>query len=165
MGSLYLWLKFIHVIASFTFIMGHGTAVAFAFRVKHEKELERVRAMLDLSGSMWPVYMLSWLVLMVAGVINGFIGHHWGRGWLWVSLVLMLAITVWMFSLGYKTYHPLRKAYGMPYHEGKEELPGGDPFPEEERVAKIAATKPMQLLAIGYGGFTVILWLMIFKPF
>jgi hypothetical protein len=33
MGSLYLWIKFIHVVAGFTFIMGHGVSVALAFRI------------------------------------------------------------------------------------------------------------------------------------
>ena len=121
--------------------------------------------MLDLSGSMWHVYMRSWLVLMIAGVVNGFMGQRWSRGWIWVSLVLMLVITVWMFFLGYRTYHPLRKAFGVPYQKGKNEMPAEEPLGEEERVALIAATRPMEMLAIGYGGFLLILWLMIFKTF
>ena len=165
MSSLYLWIKFIHVVASITFIMGHGTSIAFAFQVKREKDLDRVRAMLDLSGSMWNVYMLSWLVLMVAGIINAFMGNWWSQGWIWVSLGLMLVITVWMFVLGYRTYHPLRKAFGMPYNEGKKVIPAGEPLPEEERSALIAATKPMELLVVGYGGYILILFMMIFKPF
>jgi uncharacterized membrane protein len=165
MSSVYLWIKFIHVAASVTFIMGHGGAVAFSFRVKKEKELERVRAMLDLSQSMWGVYMLSWLVLMIGGIINGFMGKWWSQGWIWASLVLMLVITVWMFILGFKNYHPLRKAFGMPYRGTKGEFPAEEPLPEEERTALIAATRPMELLVIGYGGYVLILWLMIFKPF
>ena len=165
MSSLYLWIKFIHVVAGFTFIMAHGAAITFSFRVKHEKELERVSAMFALSESMWPVYMLSWLVLMIAGIANGFMGKWWSHGWIWVSLVLMIVITVWMFQLGYKTYHPLRKAYGLPYRDTKGDKPAEPPLAEEERVAIIAATKPMQMLVVGYGGFILILWLMIFKPF
>ena len=99
MSSLYLWIKFIHVVAGITFIMGHGAAIAFAFRVKKETAVERVRAMLDLSGSMWPVYMLSWLALMIAGIVNGFMHKLWSQGWIWVSLVLFIAITIWMFTL------------------------------------------------------------------
>jgi len=165
MSSLYQWVKFIHVAASFTFIMAHGAAITFSFRVKQEKELERVRAMFALSGSMWPIYMLSWLVLMVGGIVNGFMGHWWSRGWIWASLILMLVITVWMFLLGSRTYHPLRKAFGLPYQQGKEEMPAEEPLSEEERVGLIAATRPMELLVVGYGGFLLILWLMIFKPF
>jgi uncharacterized membrane protein len=165
MTSVYIWIKFIHVVGSVTFIMGHGAAIAFTFRVKKESELERVRAMLDLSSSMWSVYMISWLVLMVAGIANAFLGNWWSQGWTWVSLVLMLVITIWMFVLGTRTYHPMRKAFGMPYREGNTEVPAGEPLPEAERAALIAATRPMEQLVIGYGGYILILWLMIFKPF
>ena len=165
MSSLYLWIKFIHVAASVTFIMGHGAAIAFSFRVKKEKSIERVGAMLDLASSMWQVYMLSWLVLMAAGIANGFMGNWWSRGWIWVSLILMLAITIWMFIVGNNTYHPLRKAFGMPYRTSKGDFPAEEPLPEAERDALVAATRPMELLAVGYGGFILILWLMIFKPF
>ncbi len=165
MGSVYMWIKFIHVAAGFTFIMAHGTAVAFSFKLKKETDPARIHAMFDLSGSMWNYYMLSWLVLMIAGIVNGFMGQLWSRGWIWVSLVLMLIITVWMFILGTRSFHPLRKAFGLPYNEGSKQMPAGEPLPEEERLALISKTRPMEMLVVGYGGFIVILWLMIFKPF
>jgi hypothetical protein len=121
--------------------------------------------MFDLSGSMWHVYMRSWLVLMVAGVANGFMRHWWSSGWIWISLVLMLVITVWMFRLGMKTYHPLRKAFGLAYQVGKDEMPPELPLSEEERVKLLEATDPKLMIWVGYGGFLLILWLMIFKPF
>lgn len=165
MSSLYQWIKFIHIAASVTFLMAHGTAIALSFQLKKEKDPVRVSAMFDLSGSMWNYYMLSWLVMLIAGIVNGFMGKWWHAGWMWVSLVLMLAVTVWMFILGMKTYHPIRKAFGLPYHVGKEVMPAEEPLPEEDRQALIAATRPVEMLVIGYGGFIFILWLMIFKPF
>ena len=165
MFSLYLWLKFIHVLAGFTFIMAHGTAIALSFRLKREKELTRIQAMLDLSGTMWIVMMVSLLLLLIAGVITGFIGNWWSRGWIWVSLILSLGVTIWMFVIGQGTYHPIRKAFGLPYMgRGKEREPE-EPLPEAERNALIAKTNPWSMLLIGYGGFVIVLWLMIFKPF
>lgn len=165
MFSLYLWLKYIHVLAGFTFIMAHGTAIALSFRLKREYDLTRVQAMLDLSGNMWVVMMVSLLVLLVAGVISGFIGDWWSRGWIWVSLMMALGVTIWMFVIGQGTYHPIRKAFGMPYMSGGKEREPEEPLPEEERNALIAKTNPWSMLLIGYGGFMIILWLMIFKPF
>ena len=52
MFSIYQWILFIHVLAGFTFLMSHGTSVTFAFRLKHEKDLPRIQALFDLSGSM-----------------------------------------------------------------------------------------------------------------
>jgi hypothetical protein len=165
MFSLYLWLKFIHVLAGFTFIMAHGTAIALSFRLKHEKDLTRIQAMLDLSGNMWVVMVVSLLLLLVAGVISGFIGDWWSRGWIWVSLVMALGVTIWMFVIGQGTYHPIRKAFGMSYMRGGKEREPEMPLPEAERNALIAKTNPWSMFLIGYGGFMVILWLMIFKPF
>ena len=165
MFSLYQWLKFIHVLAGFTFIMGHGVAVALAFRLKHEKDLTRIQAMFDLSGSMFLVYFLSMIVMFIIGIVITFLGGWWSSGWIWASLGLSLVITVWMFHLGARTYHPLRKAFGLPYREKNKEFDAQEPLSESERTAMIETTNPMLMLWVAYGGFAVITWLMIMKPF
>ena len=40
-----------------------------------------------------------------------------------------------------------------------------EPASEEESAALIAKTRPGLMLLVGYGGFVVIIWLMMFKPF
>lgn len=165
MDSLYLWLKFIHVLAGFTFFLSHGTSIAVAFKLKREKQLSRIHALFDLSGSMWNITMISLLVLLVVGIVISFMGNWWKFGWIWVSLVLLVGITVWMFVLGQGTYHPIRKAIGLPYMHKSKELPAEDPIPESEWLEMIAHTRPWEMLIIAYGGFVVIIWLMMFKPF
>ena len=162
---MYPFLKFIHVVAAFTFFVGHGAAVAFSFRVKRERDLSRVQAMLDLSTSMWVVYMLSLVVILVVGIIISFMGDWWSEGWIWVSMISFLVVTIWMFYLGQREYHPLRKAFGMPYRDSKGEHPAEEPLSEEKRVALIAKTKPHLMMLIAYGGFAIVLWLMMYKPF
>ena len=121
--------------------------------------------MLDLSGSLWPAMMLSLLVILIAGIILGVMGKWWLGGWFWVSIGISVGVTVWMFVIGQGTYHPMRKAFGMPYmHKGKE-LPPEDPVSEEERSVWIEKTRPWQMLWIAFGGFVIVLWLMMFKPF
>ena len=44
-------------------------------------------------------------------------------------------------------------------------MPAEEPLPEAEQQSLIAATRPWEMLVVGYGGFLLILWLMIFKPF
>ena len=109
--------------------------------------------------------MVSLLVLLIGGIIIGVMGNWWSRGWIWVSLGLSLVITIWMFVLGQGTYHPMRKAFGLPYmHKGQEMSADEEPVSEEERAALIAKTRPWFMLWVAYGGFAVILWLMMFKP-
>jgi hypothetical protein len=164
MTSPYLWLKFIHVIAAVTFMVAHGTSIAISFRLKHEKDVARIKALLDLSSTMWVATMLSLLVLLIIGIVLGFMGGWWSQTWIWASIVLLLVITFWMFYIGQRTYHPLRKALGLPYQAGGKEMPAEKPAPVEESFALIANTRPGLMLLIGYGGFVLIIWLMMFKP-
>jgi len=165
MASLYTWLKFIHVVAGFGFIMAHGVSVFVAFQLKKENEPARMKALLDLSAASWPAMMLSLVALLLAGIITGFMGHWWGQLWMWASLVLLLGLTYWMFSLGQRTYHPLRKMLGMEYLIQGKPQPVEPARPAEEIAAHIASTRPKEMLWAGLGGFILILWLMIFKPF
>jgi uncharacterized membrane protein len=165
MVSRYLWLKFIHLVAAVTFMVAHGTSIAISFRLKHEKDIARIKAMLDISGTMWVATMLSLLVSGIAGIILGFMANWWSQSWIWISIVLLLVISIWMFQIGQGSYHPLRKALGLPYQAGSREMPAGEPAPEEVSFTLIAKTRPGLMLLIGYGGFVVIIWLMMFKPF
>jgi hypothetical protein len=165
MGSLYIWLKYVHVLAGFTFLLSHGVAVYTAFQLKKETDPARMKPLLDLSASSWPGMMLSLLILLIAGIITGFMGHWWGSLWIWVSLVILLGLTGWMFSIGQKAYHPLRKMLGMEYLIQGKPQPVEPQRPIAEIQAHLAKTRPKEMLYIGLGGFALILWLMIFKPF
>jgi hypothetical protein len=165
MNSLYEWIKFLHVIAAITFMVAHGTSIAISFSVKREHDMNKIKTMLDLSGSMWIAMMLSLLVSGIAGIVLGFMLNWWSQWWIWVSIVLLLVITIWMFQVGQGTYHPLRKALGMPYMARGRDMPAEEPGSEEERASLIAKTRPHLMLLVGYGGFVVIIWLMMFKPF
>lgn len=165
MTSLYLWLKYVHVLAGFLFLLGHGASVFVSFKLKQETDPERMKAYLDVSAASWPTMMLSLLTLLIAGIITGFMGHWWGTAWIWVSLVLLIGITGWMFSIGQKTYHPLRKMLGMVWLMQGKPQPVEPQRPLAELQAYIAKTRPKEMFFVGVGGFALILWLMIFKPF
>jgi hypothetical protein len=47
MGSLYEWIKFLHVIAAVAFMVAHGTSIGISSRLKKEQDVERIKAMLD----------------------------------------------------------------------------------------------------------------------
>lgn len=165
MGSLYQWIKFLHVVAAITFMVAHGASIAISFRLKKEEEVERIKALLDVSGSMWTTMMLSLLISSVAGIVLGFMLNWWSQWWIWISIILLLIITIWMFTIGQGTYHQLRRTLGLPFQAGSKEMPAQDPAPVEESYALITKTKPHLMMLVGYGGFVVIIWLMMFKPF
>ncbi len=163
--SLTAWIIYIHVLASFMFLLGHGASVFVAFQLKQTKDLERMKVLMDLSAAGWPVMMLSLLVLLIAGIISGFLVGAWGRLWIWVALVLLVGITGWMFSVGGTVYHPLRKMLGMDYMIQGRPQPVQKQRPQKEILDFVAATNPQLMTIIGLGGYALIIWLMIFKPF
>ena len=72
---MYQWLVFAHILGIFGFLLAHGTAAAVACALRRQREVERVRVLLDLSGGVTVVANVSLLVLLAAGITAGFMGH------------------------------------------------------------------------------------------
>ena len=49
--QLYPWIVFTHVAGALVFAMAHGVSLFVALRLRHETELVRIRALLELSAS------------------------------------------------------------------------------------------------------------------
>lgn len=159
------WLIFLHILSALTFFLAHGTSAAMAFKVRKETDFARIRAMLDLSDSTIEIMFLAFLGILLTGVILTFFVHAWGKGWVWVSIVLMLSIFVWMVWMNERGFKALRKLVGLPYRQGSKEYPAESPASTEEVVALLKQINVRGLVIAGYLIPAFILWLMIFKPF
>jgi hypothetical protein len=162
---MYPWLVYFHILALFGFLLAHGASMSVSFALRREQNLERIRALLELSGSSFGVMYISMLVLLLSGVAAGLIGHWWGKIWIWAALVLLLVIVGAMAGLGSSIYGAARKAAGLQYFEGMKQHPPIEPASESEIRATLARGNPILLTVIGYGGLAIIVWLMRFKPF
>ena len=163
---LYQIVVFLHVVFVFGYLLVHGVSAAVAFALKKERDLNRVRALLDLSAASYPAMLWTLLAIVVFGLIAAFLQMTWWRmGWIWVSIVVLVVIVVLMAIYGAAVFGDIRKAVGLPY------MVKGKPFPaepvksDEEIYAVLAKINPTLLLVVGYGGFAVIAWLMRVKPF
>jgi hypothetical protein len=159
------WFVFLHVLAVFAFLTSHGFSIYMSFAIARERDLERIKVLLELSGNSFGVMYLSLMALFVLGVIAGFTGQWWGEGWIWVSIVLLLILVFAMSFMGSNLYSAARKAAGLPYFERGKPQPAVPPAPREAVDAALARANPMRLAIIGYGGLALIAWLMMFKPF
>ena len=159
------WLVFIHVLSAITFFLSHGAAAAMVFKVRYEKDHIRIQAMLDLAVSTFKVYMLSFLLMGLTGLVMPFITHIWHRIWIWLSIVLILFVAGWMFAVNEKQFKQLRKLVGLPYMQGKSEYPAEAPASPEEIEKFLKTINPISWVVVGYGIPAFVLWLMIFKPF
>lgn len=162
---MYPWLVYLHVIAVFGFLMAHGVSIAVALTLRREREPRRISTLLALSGSSIGLMDASILILLITGIITGFIGHWWGRGWIWTSLALLLAIAIYMSVSVVRFYHQVRKAIGEPYMINYKPQPAVPPASSAELDALLNTTFPVILSVVGLGGLAVITWLMLFKPF
>jgi len=159
------WLIFLHVLSALTFYMAHGTSVAMAFKIRKETDFIRIRAMLDLSNSTMITMGISFLVMALTGLIMPFMIHIWNRGYIWVSIVLMLFVAIYMAVFIVTHYMELRRLVGLPYRKGSKELPAEPPSSPEEVAALLKKTSVTGLVVVGYVIPAIVLWLMVFKPF
>jgi hypothetical protein len=159
------WLIFLHVLSALTFFLAHGTSAAMAFKVRKETDFARIRAMLDLSDSTIEIMFLSFLGMVLTGVALTFFLHLWNKGWVWVSILLIVFVFLWMVRMNERAYKTLRRLVGLPYRQGSKELPPEPPANAEEVSALLKQLKVSGLVIAGYVVPAVVLWLMIFKPF
>ncbi len=164
---MYQGLVFAHVLGVFGFLLAHGTAAAVAFALPRQREVERVRVLLDLSRGATMVGDISLLVLLAAGITAGFMGNWWGQGWIWAALGLFILISVTMTLLGSRPINRIRQLVqaGNPSRSETISHSSLDTSAEKQLAVMLAATHPWLLTVIGGGGLALILWLMMFKPF
>jgi len=161
---MYPWIVFLHILSAFAFFMAHGASAVMAFRLQREHELDRIRAILDLSNAALPITYMSVMVLLLAGIIAGIMGSWFSQGWIWTALVLIVLLWFGMHYYASRYFTPIRKAVGLPYRDHGDQ-PAQTPASEAEIAAAIRAANPTILLVISFGLVAVILWLMMFKPF
>jgi len=149
---LYRIIVFLHVISIFGFLLSHGASVGMAFALKRERDSQKIRALLNLSGTSYPLMLSTLLISILFGIIAGFQGHWWRFGWIWASIALLMIIFALMYYLGSKVYSAAREA---------AERPASD----EALLSILEKSNPVLLTVVGYGGYAIIAWLMMVKPF
>jgi hypothetical protein len=165
MLALVPWLVFLHTLSALTFFLAHGASIAMAFKVRTETDFARIRAMLDLSGSMFMAMVISFLGIGLTGLAMPFILKLWGKGWIWTSVVLMLVVFFHMMFMNDKRYKHLRRLVGLPYMIGGKEFPAEAPASQTDVEAHLKKLNVGELVAVGYVIPMIVLWLMVFKPF
>lgn len=162
--DLYAWVVFLHVAGSFAFVAGHGVSLVVAFRVRSERQPDRIAALLDVSAASLGLALIGLLVLLVAGIVAGIMGGWFGRAWIWLSLALLFVVGGSMTPLGAAYFGRIRAAVGQRPRSLPADAPDPAPLAPDELAALLHSRRPELLTAIGAGGFVVILWLMLSKP-
>ena len=162
---MYRWIVFLHILSSFSFFMAHGASAVMAFRLQKERNIERIKAIMELSKAALPVMYVSLIVLLAAGIVAGGMGRWFSQRWIWTALVLMFLLMGGMYYYVARYFTPIRKAVGLPYREGRNEKPAEAPLSDAEIDALIKSSNPAIILGVSFAVVGFILWLMVFKPF
>lgn len=157
------WLVLVHVAAAMGVLLAHGGSAAAILRLPKERDLERAKALLEMSqatvGLMWTAFAL----LALSGVVLMLVEHAWRLTWVWGSAIVLLLLSLGMSFLGTQPFNRLRHAAGLPHFDGKRMQPGGA-VDEPAFRREIARLKPGLVLALGLVGYGVILYLMVIRP-
>src|SRR3970040_1460670 len=107
------WLVFLHVLGVMGFMLAHGGTTAMTLLLKRQRDLDSMRALLELSRHSGPSLGVALLVLLGSGIAAGFTGRWWGEGWIWAALAILIGITAVMAWSNRVHYPRLRKGLGM----------------------------------------------------
>lgn len=159
----YPWIVLLHVVGAFVFVLSHGVSAWMAMIIRGEKDRTRVGTLLDLSSySIGGVYV-GLLLLLIGGIWAGIYANHFGRGWIWAAIALLVIVIVVMYAVATPYFVKLRAAVGLP-SRGAPADPGLRA--SDEDLAALTARAPVvPIIAVGFGGLLLILWLMVVKPF
>ncbi len=172
----YQWVVFAHVASVFGFLLAHGVSAGVLFKLRSERKVERIRALLDLSKRSI-VWTYTFLILLgLSGGTAAYLGDWWRQGWIWASAAVLILVALAMNWIGDPYYDRLRVAVGLEEpkrKQGKQDTtapPGGPvwqtPADEEEAVLQLLRSpRPWLLALVGSVGLATILWLMLLKPF
>lgn len=154
----YQWWFFVHLLGVFGFLLSHGISAGVALKLRKERDPAKIDALLQLSS--WSV---SWLwpsigVLLLGGVVAGFLGSWWSFAWIWASLGILVFMIVEMTVVASPYYRRVRTIVSA--------MAGGSEAVTAEQLDEVLRATPALLNAIlGFSAIGGILYLMIFKPF
>ena len=162
---MYPWIVLLHVAGAFLFVISHGASAWAVIAIRRERDPARIRALADLSSTSLTAAYVGLLLLLVGGIWAGIAGDWFKMAWIWVALVVFIAIAVLMYAIATPYFKRLRIALGQRVMGMPKDAP--EPIAAADAdIAAIAATAPANLLvAVGLGGLLIILWLMVVKPF
>lgn len=153
----YRWWVFVHLTGVFGFLLAHGVSVTVLFRLRKERDRDRIRELISLSGSTILWFYASLAVLLAGGIGAGLKQSWFKQRWIWISIYVLVGVSAVMFGMARPYYKRISEALAL--------RPSGAPRVSDEDLAtRLVSPVPVWTAGLGFGGLLAILWLMIFKP-
>jgi MFS family permease len=148
---------FLHILSVLALLAAHGVSMVVLYRIRPERDRGKILDLISLSGeTTLPMYIaLGGIILF--GVLAGLEGQWFDEAWIWISIVLLLAIVGLMTAVA--------KPYFARIKDACQVRPSGVPRVSDEELGQILRGRTAHVIAaIGGIGLLAILYLMVFKP-
>src|SRR5438132_7115353 len=127
------------------------------FRLRTERDPQRVAGLLEISAFSAKLLYPSLGVLLVGGIVAGFLGHWWSQPWIRVAIAVLVLATVAMYALATPYYRRVGTV--------ARALAGGSHAVNQEQFeGLLRSERPWWVAATGGAALLFILYLMLFKP-
>jgi Cupredoxin-like domain len=153
----YRWWVFVHLVGVFGFLAAHGVSMAVMFRVRRERDPQRVNELLQLSASSITAFYYSLGILLLGGIVAGFLGHWWSQAWIWAAIAILVLVSVAMYAMARPYYRRVRFV-------ARAMADGSQAVTEEQFAGVLQGPRPGWIAGIGGVGLLAILYMMMFKP-
>ena len=173
--SAYRSLVFVHVLSILVLLLCHGAAFTVSYVLQQERRPERIGVLLDISlasfdsrRALGRIFWIDLLVVVGSGIALMIAGGWWRSWWPWLSVAVFIGIVLAMRQLGGGPLSQLRRSIGLPWLAagfGKPDWKESEAPNQKAMEAALTRLNPTALAIVGVGGFAVLLWLMMFKPF
>lgn len=158
---MYPWVVYLHVIVIFVFLVQHAAEIFVTFKLRGQQEPAGIHAtyafMLDNNSRN---LRITYSLIIVTGMIAGFIATWWRQGWMWTALGVMILLWFVMRRIG-SSYLYAVDAITDRAIKNQNEPAALDKFRSDLRARR----EPEILTITSVIGGSIILWLMMFKPF
>ena len=155
---MYRWWVFVHIVGVFGFLATHGVSMVVTFRLRRERDPGRVVELITFSSSSIGPFWTFLGLLLLGGVVAGFLGDWWGYIWIWGAIVVLVVVTIAMYLLA----RPYYRRVGL---VARAMAAGSSAVTPEQFDRLLRSPRPLAVAGVGLGGILVILWFMMFKPF
>src|SRR5438094_5224291 len=123
------WLLFLHIASVLALLGTHGTSITVLYRIRREHDRRKIVDLITLSGeTIVPMYV-SLAAIVVTGVLLGLKVHAFSRWWLWVAIVILLAVVGLMSAVARPYFARVKEACQL--------RPSGVPRVSDEELAEI----------------------------
>jgi hypothetical protein len=150
MASLYIWLKFLHIVGLAVFLLAHGVSAGASLVGRDPRAAAARAVILPISLRANFVAFPGLLLVIITGVWMGFLLNWWVTGWIWAAIVVLVLSIVAM------------SAMSIPYHRAREVL-GNEQTAELD--TRLRRARPIEIAGIGVVALVILFFLMVFKPF